>query len=56
MPYVMNHGGLGPITSQDLIDRRNEITSLYCPGGRERGEKVCAVPGKEKESCSLHFV
>ena len=26
MPYVMNHGGLGPITSQDLIDRRNEIT------------------------------
>ena len=26
MPYVMNHGGLGPMTSKDLIDRRNEIT------------------------------
>ena len=24
-PYVMNHGGLGPITAQSVIDRRNEI-------------------------------
>ena len=24
-PYVMNHGGLGPITTQSIIDRRNEI-------------------------------
>ena len=24
-PYVMNHGGLGPITAQSIIDRRNEI-------------------------------
>ena len=24
-PYTMNHGGLGPITAQSIIDRRNEI-------------------------------
>ena len=26
MPYVMNHIGLGPITTQNIIDRRNQIT------------------------------
>lgn len=25
-PYVMNHGGLGPITSKSFIDRKNEIS------------------------------
>ena len=24
-PYMMNHGGLGPITTQSIIERRNEI-------------------------------
>ena len=24
-PYVMNHGGLGPITQQNIIDRKDEI-------------------------------
>ena len=24
-PYVMNHGGVGPITAKSIIDRRNEI-------------------------------
>ena len=24
-PYVMNHGGLGPITTQSIIDHRNDI-------------------------------
>ena len=25
-PYVMNHGGLGPITSKSIIDRKNEFS------------------------------
>ena len=25
-PYVMNHGGLGPITSKSIVDRKNEIS------------------------------
>ena len=25
-PYVMNHGGLGPITSKSIIDRKNDIS------------------------------
>ena len=24
-PYVMNHGGVGPLTSKSIIERRNEI-------------------------------
>jgi hypothetical protein len=24
-PYTMNHGGLGPITSQSIIERKNEF-------------------------------
>ena len=26
MPFVMNHSGLGPITSKNIIDRKNDIT------------------------------
>ena len=25
-PYVMNHGGLGPVTSKNIIDRKDEIS------------------------------
>ena len=25
-PYVVNHGGLGPITAKNIIDRKNEIS------------------------------
>ena len=25
-PYTMNHGGLGPITSKSIIDRKNDIS------------------------------
>ena len=25
-PFVMNHGGLGPLTAKSIIERRNEIT------------------------------
>ena len=24
-PFVMNHGGLGPVTSKSIIDRKNDI-------------------------------
>ena len=25
-PYVLNHGGLGPITSKNIVDRKNDIS------------------------------